>query len=110
MRTYEEQDLVRSVRDALQFIACFHPADFVRHLNAAYQNEQEPAAKDAMGQLLLNSRMSALGRRPMCQDTGIVNVFLKIGMGARIDTTTDLQTLIDRAVAEAYRDPASRPV
>jgi fumarate hydratase class I len=107
VRTYEEQDLVRSVRDALQFIACFHPADFVRHLNAAYQNEQEPAAKDAMGQLLLNSRMSALGRRPMCQDTGIVNVFLKIGMGARIDTTTDLQTLIDRAVAEAYRDPAN---
>ena len=105
VRTYPEEHLVRSVRDALQFIACYHPIDFIQHLRAAYEREEEPGAKDAMGQLLLNSRMSALGRRPMCQDTGTVNVFLKVGVGARIETNSDLQTLIDRAVRQAYQDP-----
>ena len=80
MRTYKEADIIASVRDALQFIACFHPADFVRHLTAAYEAEAPGPARDAMAQLLLNSRMSALDKRPMCQDTGTVNVFLKVGM------------------------------
>jgi fumarate hydratase class I len=105
VRTYREEDLVASVRDALQFIACYHPVDFIQHLSAAYEREDEPGAKDAMGQLLLNSRMSALGRRPMCQDTGTVNVFLKVGVGARIGTESDIQSLVDRAVRAAYLDP-----
>ena len=107
MKTYAEEHVVASVRDALQFIACYHPADFIRHLRAAYDAEDAPAAKDAMGQLLLNSRMSALGHRPMCQDTGTVNVFVKLGMDARIDTRQSLQRLIDQAVAQAYRDPGN---
>jgi fumarate hydratase class I len=102
---YEEEHVIASVRDGLQFIACYHPADFIRHLRAAYEVEEAPAAKDAMGQLLLNSRMSALGRRPMCQDTGTVNVFVRLGMSAHINTRRSLQQLIDRAVALAYRDP-----
>jgi fumarate hydratase class I len=105
MTSYREDHVIQSIRDALQFIACFHPADFVRHLTAAYDREDEPAAKNAMAQLLLNSRMSALGRRPMCQDTGTVNVFFRIGIGARIESRMGLQQLADRAVAAAYLDP-----
>lgn len=104
-KTYRESDLVDSVCDALQFIACCHPADFIRHLRVAYEREDSPAAKDAIGQLLLNSRMSAIDRRPMCQDTGTVNIFLKIGVGARIATSRSLQTLMDEAVRRAYQHP-----
>ena len=74
MTTYREDDIVQSIRDALQFIACYHPADFIRHLRAAYDIEDEPAAKDAMGQILLNSRMCAIGRRPLCQEIGRAHV------------------------------------
>jgi fumarate hydratase, class I len=102
MTTYREDDLVASVAEALQFIACTHPADFIRHLNGAYQREDAPAAKDALGQLLLNARMSAIDRRPMCQDTGTVNVFLKVGVGARIATQRPVQSLMDEAVRRAY--------
>ena len=102
MTTYRDDDIVQSIRDALQFIACYHPADFIRHLRAAYDIEDEPAAKDAMAQILLNSRMCAIGRRPICQDTGSVNVFVKMGLGARIATTYSLQTLVDRAIGDAY--------
>ncbi len=105
MRTYTEADIIASVRDALQFIACYHPADFIRHLAAAYEAEAPGAARDAMAQLLLNSRMSALDRRPMCQDTGTANIFMKVGIGARIAATRSLQAIIDDAVRQAYQAP-----
>lgn len=107
MRSYREADIVASVRDGLQFIACTHPADFIRHLAAAYAAEEPGAAKDAMGQLLLNARMSALDKRPMCQDTGTVNVFVKLGIGARIESTRSLQEIVDDGVRQAYRDAAN---
>ncbi len=104
MSIIRERDLIDSVTDALQFIACVHPADFVRHLRAAYDREDGSAAKDALGQLLLNSRMSAIDRRPMCQDTGTASVFVKMGVGARLDTKRSLQALIDEATRRAYRN------
>jgi fumarate hydratase class I len=99
---YREEDLVSSVADALQLIACVHPADFIRHLADAYRREDAPPAKDALGQLLLNARMSAIDRRPMCQDTGTVNVFLKLGVEARLETKRSMQALMDEAVRRAY--------
>ena len=74
----QEEDFVSSIADAIQFISYYHPADYIKHLARAYEREESPASKDAMAQILTNSRMSAEGRRPICQDTGIVNVFLKI--------------------------------
>src|SRR4030081_405653 len=81
--TIKKADLVESVADALQFISYYHPADYIRALGRAYEREQSSAAKDAIAQILTNSRMCAEGHRPICQDTGIVNVFLKVGMGVR---------------------------
>ena len=81
MTTIRQEDLIESVAAALQYISYYHPADYIAHLARAYEREQSPAAKDAIAQILTNSKMSALGHRPICQDTGIVNVFLKIGMG-----------------------------
>src|SRR5437763_17134246 len=78
-------DLVDSVAAALQYISYYHPADFIAHLSRAYEAEQSPAAKDAIAQILTNSKMCAEGKRPICQDTGIVNVFLKVGMDVRFD-------------------------
>ncbi|MBL8303223.1 MAG: fumarate hydratase, partial [Ideonella sp.] len=76
--TIRQADLVDSIAAALQYISCYHPADYIAHLARAYETEQSPAAKDAIAQILTNSRRCAEGRRPICQDTGIVNVFLKI--------------------------------
>ena len=84
----KEEDLIESVAAALQYISYYHPADFISHLASAYHREQSPAAKDAIAQILTNSKMSAMGHRPMCQDTGIVNVFLKVGMDVRFDNFT----------------------
>ena len=103
--TIQEEDLVQSIADAVQFISYYHPADFIRHLARAYEREQSPAAKDAMAQILTNSRMSAEGRRPICQDTGIVNVFLKIGMDVRFNTARSLQELCDEGVRRGYLNP-----
>jgi fumarate hydratase class I len=86
-----EEDFVQSVADALQFISYYHPADYIAHLGRAYAREQSPAAKDAIAQILTNSRMCAEGHRPICQDTGIVNVFVKAGMDVRWDTRRSLQ-------------------
>ena len=83
--TIRRADLVESVAAALQYISYYHPADFIAHLARAYEREQGPAAKDAIAQILTNSRMCAEGQRPICQDTGIVNVFLKIGMEVRFE-------------------------
>ena len=81
--TIRQQDLIESVAAALQYISYYHPADYIAHLARAYEREQSPAAKDAIAQILTNSTMSADGHRPICQDTGIVNVFLKVGMDVR---------------------------
>src|SRR3990167_7085761 len=81
--TIRQADLIDSVAAALQYISYYHPADFIAHLARAYEREQSPAAKDAIAQILTNSKMCAEGHRPICQDTGIINVFLKIGMDVR---------------------------
>ncbi|GGF14590.1 fumarate hydratase class I [Aliidongia dinghuensis] len=98
-----EEDLVQSIADALQFISYYHPEDYIRHLAESYRLEQSPAAKNAMAQILANSRMAAFGRRPICQDTGVVNVFMKIGMGARFATGRPLDELVNEGVRRAWK-------
>jgi len=105
MTVIKEDDLIESIADAIQFISYYHPADYIAHLAQAYEREQSPAAKDAMAQILTNSKLCAEGRRPICQDTGIVNVFLKIGMSVRFDTQHDLQALCDEGVRRGYLNP-----
>jgi fumarate hydratase class I len=107
MTTIKRADLVQSVADALQFISYYHPADYIRALGRAYEREQSGAAKDAIAQILTNSRMCAEGHRPICQDTGIVNVFLKIGMKVRFDFD-DLEGAVNEGVRKAYMDPDNR--
>ena len=104
-----EEDLISSVADALQFISYYHPEDFIRHLAESYGREESPAAKDAIGQILVNSRMAALGRRPICQDMGVANVFMKIGMGARFDTQRPLAELVDEGVRRAWLSERNPP-
>ena len=106
MTTIAENDLIESVAAALQYISYYHPADFISHLASAYEREQSPAAKDAIAQILTNSKMSATGHRPICQDTGIVNVFLKLGMDVRLEGFTgSLDDAINEGVRRAYNDP-----
>ncbi len=107
MTTIRRADLVQSVADALQFISYYHPADYIRALGRAYEREQSAAAKDAIAQILTNSRMCAEGRRPICQDTGIVNVFVKVGMGVRFDFP-DFENAINEGVRRAYLDPDNK--
>ena len=98
-----QDDLIESVAAALQYISYYHPADYIQHLARAYEAEQSPAAKDAIAQILTNSRMCAEGKRPICQDTGIVNVFLKIGMGVRFEGFTGTVTdAVNEGVRRAY--------
>jgi fumarate hydratase class I len=97
-----EADFIQSVADALQFISYYHPADYIAHLGRAYAREQSPAASDAIAQILTNSRMCAEGHRPLCQDTGIVNVFVKAGLGVRWDTARSLQEMVDEGVRRGY--------
>src|SRR6185436_14175768 len=98
-----QEHLVQSVADALQFISYYHPLDYIRALGRAYEREQSPAAKDAIAQILTNSRMSAEGRRPICQDTGIVNVYLKIGMDVRFEGIKgSLEDAINEGVRRGY--------
>jgi len=101
----KESDLIQSIADAVQFISYYHPADYIRHLARAYEREQNPAAKDAIAQILTNSRMCAEGRRPICQDTGIVNVFLKVGIDVRLDIKRSLQEVCDEGVRQGYLNP-----
>jgi fumarate hydratase class I len=107
MTPIRREHLVQSVADALQFISYYHPADYIRALGRAYEREQSPAARDAIAQILTNSRMCAEGRRPICQDTGIVNVFLKIGMQVRFDFE-DLENAVNEGVRQAYLDPDNK--
>ncbi len=101
----KQQDFVNSVANALQFISYYHPLDFIEAMDKAYQIEKNPAAKDAIAQILVNSRMSAEGKRPICQDTGIVTVFVKIGMNARFAADLTVQEMVDAGVRQAYTDP-----
>lgn len=105
MVVISENDVVRSVFNALQFISYYHPTDFIQAVYRAWQREQSPAAKDAMAQILINSRMCAIGKRPICQDTGIVTVFVKVGMNVRFDTEKALDDLINEGVRQAYTHP-----
>ena len=108
MSTIQQDDLIDSVADALQFISYYHPADYIANLYRAYELEQSHAARDAMAQILINSRMCAEGHRPICQDTGIVNVFLKVGMGVRWDATLSVEEMINAGVRRAYLDPDNK--
>ncbi|MGF1682315.1 fumarate hydratase [Photobacterium minamisatsumaniensis] len=105
MTVIQKQDVISSVADALQYISYYHPLDFVQALEKAYNKEQSQAAKDAIAQILINSRMSAEGRRPICQDTGIVTCFVKIGMNVQWDSDLTVQEMIDEGVRQAYTNP-----
>ncbi|EHA1079684.1 fumarate hydratase [Photobacterium damselae] len=100
-----KEDVISSVADALQYISYYHPLDFVQALEKAYHREQSQAAKDAIAQILINSRMSAEGHRPICQDTGIVTCFVKIGMNVQWDSDLTVQEMIDEGVRQAYTNP-----
>ena len=108
MVSIREEDLIESVADALQFISYYHPMDYIRALGAAYEAEQGPAAKDAIAQILTNSRMCAEGHRPICQDTGIVNVFVKWGQDCRLISKRSLQDVVDEGVRRACRHPENK--
>lgn len=113
MVTIQQDDLIESLRAALQFISFYHPVDYIANLAKAYELEQSPAAKDAMKQILVNSRLCAEGHRPICQDTGIVTVFLKVGMECRLakgedPATMSLQAICDQGVREAWLDPDNK--
>ncbi|MBI3372880.1 MAG: fumarate hydratase [Betaproteobacteria bacterium] len=108
MTTIKQADLIESVADALQLISYFHPADYIRALGRAYERERSPAAKDAIAQILTNSRMCAEGHRPICQDTGIVNVFVKIGMDVRWDATMGVEDMVNEGVRRAYLHPDNK--
>jgi fumarate hydratase class I len=103
-----EADLIESVADALQYISYYHPMDYIRALGAAYEKEQSPAAKDAIAQILTNSRMCAEGHRPICQDTGIVTVFVEWGQQCVLDSERSLQEVVDEGVRRAYMHPDNR--
>lgn len=108
MTVISENDLIESVADALQYISYYHPMDYIRALGEAYEAEKGPAAKDAIAQILTNSRMCAEGHRPICQDTGIVNVFVKWGMNCRLDSDRSLQEVVDEGVRRAYNHPDNK--
>ncbi|MEN9772600.1 MAG: hypothetical protein RJA58_1243 [Pseudomonadota bacterium] len=106
MAAIKQSDLIQSIADAFQFISYYHPLDYIQALGAAYEREQSPAARDAIAQILTNSRMSAEGRRPICQDTGIATVFLKVGMNVRWEgATMSVAEMINEGVRRAYMNP-----
>jgi fumarate hydratase class I len=113
MTVIQQEDFIASVAAALQYISYYHPVDYIRSLAEAYEREQSPAARDAMAQILINSRMCAEGHRPICQDTGIVNAFVKLGMDVRFESgpgeeLKDLQEMVDEGVRRAYLDPDNK--
>ena len=109
MASIKQDDFITSVADALQYISYYHPVDYIRNLSAAYDREESPAARDAIAQILINSRMCAEGHRPICQDTGIVTVFLKIGMNVRWDDATmSVEDMVNEGVRRAYNHPDNR--
>ncbi|MCF7750739.1 fumarate hydratase [Bacillus subtilis subsp. subtilis] len=109
MTSIKQEDLIQSIADALQYISYYHPVDYIKSLNAAYEREESPAAKEAMAQILINSRMCAEGHRPICQDTGIVTVFLEIGMNVRWDDATmGVEDMANEGVRRAYNHPDNK--
>ncbi len=108
MTTIRQEDFIQSIADALQYISYYHPVDYIKNLARAYELEQSPAAKDAMAQILINSRMCAEGHRPICQDTGIVTVFLKVGMNVRWDCTISVDDMVNEGVRRAYTHPDNK--
>src|SRR6185369_3415241 len=106
MTAIRQEDLIQSVADALQYISYYHPADYISALGEAYEAEQSPTAKDAIAQILTNSRLCAEGHRPICQDTGIVVAFVRIGMDVRFDDATmSVGDMINEGVRRAYLHP-----
>jgi fumarate hydratase, class I len=113
MTVIRQEDFISSVAAALQYISYYHPADFITSLAKAYEMEQSPAAKDSIAQILINSRMCAEGHRPICQDTGIVSAFVKVGMDVRFEAAPgeerkDLQQMVDEGTRRAYLDPDNK--
>src|ERR1700684_1978165 len=108
MTVIREADVIASVADALQYISYYHTPDFIRAMGRAYEIEQSPSARDAIAQILTNSRMCAEGHRPICQDTGIVVVFVKVGMGVTWDAKRDLEAMINEGVRRAYLNPENK--
>ena len=105
----KQEDFIQSIADSLQFISYYHPVDFIQAMAAAYEHEESPAAKDAIAQILVNSRMSAEGHRPICQDTGIVCAFIKVGMEVTFpDATLSIQEMVDEGVRQAYNYPQNK--
>src|SRR5687767_6068095 len=104
MTVIREEDFIQSVADAFQYISVYHPPDFLVAMAEAYRREESPAAKDAMAQILINSRMAAEGRRPICQDTGVAIAFIRVGMQVRWDTKRSLEELVNEGVRRAYTD------
>src|SRR5450755_2831254 len=104
MTIIRQQDFIDSIAGALQFISYYHPTDYIHALAEAYRVEQSPAAKDAMAQILTNSRMSAMGHRPVCQDTGIVVAFVRVGMSVHWDAELSVVEMVNAGVRKAYLD------
>lgn len=105
MTVIKQEDLIQSVADALQFISYYHPVDFIRAMREAYEREESPAAKAALTQVLVNSRMCALGKRPICQDTGIVIVFLDVGMEVSWQGDLSVDEMVNEGVRRAFMYP-----
>lgn len=108
MTIIKQEDFIQSIADALQYISYYHPVDYIQALGRAYEAEQSPAAKDAIAQILTNSRMCAEGKRPLCQDTGIVVAFVKVGMNVRWDATLDVEQMVNEGVHRAYLLPDNK--
>jgi len=108
MTIIKQEDFIQSVTDALQYISYYHPADYIHALAEAYQHEESPAAKDAIAQILTNSRMCAEGKRPLCQDTGIVIAFVKVGMNVHFETALSLEDMVNEGVRRAYLLPENK--
>ena len=104
MTIIKQEDLISSVQNALQYISFYHSPDFIQAMHQAYQREQSVAAKDAIAQILVNSRLCAEGHRPICQDTGIVTVFLEVGMEVGWDAKLDLESMVNEGVRRAWKE------
>jgi len=108
MTTIKQSDFIQSIADALQYISYYHPKDYIDALGDAYEREESTAAKDAIAQILTNSRMCAEGKRPICQDTGIVVAFVKVGMDVQWDATLDIEQMVNEGVSRAYLLPENK--